>query len=216
MQTTLDEAPMDSGGEAATAVIFDVGGVLIEWNPRHLYRKLFAGDDLAMEHFLTRICSLSWNLMQDAGQSFADGVGELSIRHPEYADLIAAYDERWEEMVPGALDEVVTIVRELAERSIALYALTNFSREKFPLVQRRFDFFQLFGGIVVSGEVGAIKPDPAIYLHLLDRFRLAPDGCLFVDDSPLNVAGAEAVGMPAIRFTDAVSLRRDLKERGLL
>jgi 2-haloacid dehalogenase len=212
----MGETPVNSRTEATTAVIFDVGGVLVDWNPRHLYRKLFAGNDAAMERFLTRVCSLTWNLMQDAGRPFATGVEELSARHPEYAELIAAYDERWEEMVPRALDEVVTIARELAARGVPLYGLTNFSREKFPLVQRRFDFFELFAGIVVSGEVGAIKPDPAIYLHLFDRFALAPEGCLFVDDSPINVVGAEAVGLPSIRFTDADSLRKELQARGLL
>lgn len=151
-----------------TAVIFDVGGVLIQWDPRHLYRRLFNGDDAAMERFLTHVCSMTWNLMQDAGRPFADGVAQLSARFPEHASLIEAFDSHWQEMVPDVIDETVEIARALHDRGVPLFALTNFSTEKFPLVRRRFDVFDLFEGIVVSGEIGVVKPDRAIYLHLLE------------------------------------------------
>lgn len=199
-----------------TAVIFDVGGVLIQWDPRHLYRRLFNGDDAAMERFLTHVCSMTWNLMQDAGRPFADGVAQLSARFPEHASLIEAFDSHWQEMVPDVIDETVEIARALHDRGVPLFALTNFSTEKFPLVRRRFDVFDLFEGIVVSGEIGVVKPDRAIYLHFAERFGLAAADCLFIDDSPFNVLGAEAVGMAAIRYTSPAQLREELASRSLI
>jgi haloacid dehalogenase-like hydrolase len=145
-----------------SAVIFDVGGVLIDWNPRHLYRKLFDGDaDDAMERFLAEVCTPEWNLRQDAGRPFAEAVAELAERFPEHADLIAAYDLRWEEMLQGAHVETVEIVRELRAQGTPLYCLTNSSTEKFPLMQRRFDVFDLFDGIVVSGEAWSSRIPPS-------------------------------------------------------
>lgn len=199
-----------------TAVIFDVGGVLVDWNPRYLYRKLFDGDEAGMERFLTHVCSMTWTLMQDAGRPFADGVAALAARYPEHAELIAAYDARWDEMVAGAFDEVVALVGALEARGVPLYALTNFSVEKFTGVRRRFDVFDAFDGIVVSGAVGLVKPDPAIYLRLVQDHGLRPAACLFIDDSPINVAGAEAVGIAAHRFRGAPALRAELERRGLL
>ena len=199
-----------------TAVVFDVGGVLIDWNPRYVYRRLFDGDDAAMEHFLTHVCSHHWNLMQDAGRPFARGVAELTRRFPEYAELIAAYDTRWEDMVAGAIDETVAILRELEARGTPLYCLTNFSTEKLPLCLRRFDFFEAFAGIVVSGEIGLVKPDRAIYDHLVGSYGLTPSQCLFIDDNQANVAGARAAGLEAIRYVSPDRLRRELAVRGLL
>jgi len=200
---------------AIEAVVFDVGNVLIEWSPRYLYRKLFPDDEAAMERFLALVCTAEWNAAQDAGRPFVCAVTELSRQYPEQAPLIAAFDERWEEMVPGAHDDTVALVRELDERGWPLYALTNFSREKFPLVVRRFDVFALFDGIVVSGEIGLIKPDPAIFHHLLERYALRAEACLFIDDAEANVAAARALGMRAIRYTGAGALRRDLAALGL-
>jgi hypothetical protein len=129
------------------------------WNPRHLYRELFAGDgDDAMEWFLAEVCTPEWNLQQDAGRPFAEAVAELTRRFPEHAELIAAYDTRWEEMVRGAHDETIEIVRELKTQGTPLYCLTNFSAEKFPSMRRRFDVFDLFDGTVVSAEIGMVKP----------------------------------------------------------
>lgn len=200
-----------------TSVIFDVGGVLIDWNPRHLYRKLFDGNsDGLMERFLAEVCTPEWNLRQDAGRPFADAVAELSERFPDCADLIAAYDSRWEEMVPGAHDETIDIVRELKAQGTPLYCLTNFSGEKFPLMRRRFDVFDLFDGIIVSAEVGMVKPDPAVYRYLVQRFGLETCSCLFVDDAEANVEAAALIGMQAVRYQSSRQLRRELQMRGVL
>jgi 2-haloacid dehalogenase len=199
-----------------TVVIFDVGGVLIDWNPRHLYRKLFAGDDEAMERFLAEICTPGWNHLQDAGRSWWEGTRELIARWPQHATLIEAFDSRWEEMVPQALDDTIALAAALSRRGIPLFCLTNFSAEKFPLVRRRFDVFDLFDGIVVSGEIGVAKPDPAIFCHLLDRFMLSPRDCFFIDDAPANVAAARALGMSAHLFETAGGLADALRRRRLL
>jgi 2-haloacid dehalogenase len=195
--------------------VFDVGGVLLDWNPRHLYRKLF-DNEAEMERFLATVCTPSWNLEMDGGKPFATGVAELSARFPERARLIRAFHERWQEMVPRAIDGTVTILRDLKRRGHALYAITNFSAEKFALERRRWSFLKLFDGVVVSGEVGVVKPDPAIYRRLLDDYGLDPASCLFIDDSPANVAGAQAVGMRGHRFTDPEILQRALGENGLI
>ncbi len=199
-----------------TVVVFDVGGVLIDWNPRYVYRALFDGDETAMEHFLAHVCSHDWNLMQDAGRPFAQGVAELTARFPEHAELIAAYDTRWEDMVAGTIDETVAILREIEARGTPLYCLTNFSTDKLPLCMRRFDFFGAFDGIVVSGEIGMVKPDRAIYDHLVGMYGLTAAQCLFIDDNQDNVAGAREAGWQAVRYVSPDQLRRDLAARGLL
>ena len=169
-----------------------------------------------MEHFLTHVCSHDWNLMQDAGRPFAEGVAELAARSPEHAELIAAYDTRWEDMVVGAIDGTVAILRELDARGTPLYCLTNFSTEKLPLCLSRFDFFEAFDGIVVSGEIGMVKPDRAIYDHLVETYGLTPAQCLFIDDNQDNVAGARQAGWQAIRFVSPGQLLCDLAARALL
>ena len=197
-----------------TTVVFDVGGVLLDWNPRYLYRKLF-DDEAVMEHFLTHICSNTWNLMQDAGRSFADGVAELSTRYPEHADLIAAYDTRWLETVNGTIEQSVTLLERLKAQNTPVYAITNYSREKFAITRQQFDFPQLFDGVVVSGEVRLLKPDPAIYLRLLNDYQLQAEDCVFIDDSPVNVTGAQRVGMHAIHFQTPQQLEDELTSLGL-
>lgn len=197
-------------------MIFDVGGVILDWNPRHLYRKLFNGDETAMERFLAEVCTHDWNVRQDAGRPFATAVAELSAEHPEHAGLIEAFHLRWEEMVRGHFGDTVGIVEDLKRCGVPLYALTNFSMEKWSLTKPRYPVFELFDGIVVSGDVGLVKPDPRLYRLLLERFELAAQDCLFVDDAPANVSGAEAIGMKAHRYVSAGALRRDLEERALL
>lgn len=204
---------MQSGAPPPRVLVFDIGGVLIDWDPRHLYRRLFA-QEAAMEAFLAEVCTPAWNLSLDAGRPFAEAVAELSRAHPSLAPLIAAYDARWEEMVAGPIAPVVALLRRLAAAAIPLYALTNFSAEKFPLMRARFDFIGLFEGIVVSGSEGVVKPDPRIYRILVDRYRLDPAACLFIDDAAANVAGAAAIGMPAVRFEGAASLVRALAAAG--
>ena len=197
-----------------TTVVFDVGGVLLDWNPRYLYRKLFDDED-KMEYFLTHICSNTWNLMQDAGRSFADGVIELSTRYPDHADLIAAYDARWLETLKGTIDKSVILLERLKKQDTPVYAITNFSQEKFNLTRQQFNFPKLFDGVIVSGEVRLIKPDPAIYLRLLMDYQLQAEDCVFIDDSPVNVAGAQRVGMHAIHFQSSQQLEDELTELGL-
>ncbi len=199
-----------------TKVIFDVGGVLLDWNPRHLYRKLFDGDEAAMETFLATVCTPAWNNEHDAGRRFADGVAQLTERFPEHADMIAAYDARWQEMVSGAIGGTVAILRALKARGTPLYALTNFNTEKFALMRRHHDFFDAFDGIVVSAEERCVKPEPEIYRVLLSRYRLDPAACLFIDDKPDNVATARELGMAAITYHSPERLRADLEARRLL
>jgi 2-haloacid dehalogenase len=195
-------------------VVFDLGGVLIDWDPRRLYRKLLP-DDAAIEAFLTEVCTSEWNYRQDAGRTIAEAVAELTGRHPDKTQLIAAYYERWEEMLGGAIDDSVALLEELDRAGVPLYALTNWSRETFPIARRRFPFLSRFRGVVVSGEERAAKPDPRIYRILLERYRLDPAATLFIDDVAHNVEGARAAGMEGILFTSAADLRRQLAARSV-
>jgi len=197
-------------------VVFDLGGVLIDWNPRYLYRKLFAGDEAAMEHFLANVCTSEWNQEQDAGRTFAAAAALLKAEHPGKAALIDAYGARFDEMMAGPIDGSVEILAELHRRGVTLYGLTNFSAETYPLALRRFDFLRWFSGVLVSGEVGLIKPDPRIYRLLLERFAIAPAAAVYIDDVARNAAAASALGMHGIHFTDPASLRRELNGLGLL
>lgn len=196
------------------AVIFDLGGVLIDWNPRHLYRKLF-DDEAAMETFLGEVCAPAWNLEQDRGRPWAAAIAELSAQHPDQAELIAAYRARWPEMLNGPIAGTVAILEELDDAGTALFALTNWSAETYPHAEQIYGFLGRFRAVVVSGRIGLIKPDAAIYRHAIARFGVAPERTLFVDDSAKNVAGAAAVGLRAIRFTTPDALRRDLAALGL-
>ncbi len=207
---------MTRPGDPLQAVVFDIGGVLLDWNPRHLYRKLFGDRVAEMEHFLSEVCSRSWNEQHDAGRPFADGVADLQKVHPHLADLIAAYHLRWDEMLAGALDDTVDILSALRESGLPLYALTNFSAEKFPVALDRFDFLHWFDGIVVSGVEKVIKPDAAIFQILTERYDLIPEKTVFIDDVERNVRAAEALGFRTHHFTGADGLRRALQQSGLL
>jgi 2-haloacid dehalogenase len=200
---------------ATKAVVFDLGGVLIDWDPRHLYRKLLA-DEAAVEEFLATVCTPEWNAEQDRGRPFAEGVAELVERHPEHAAAIAAYHERWPEMVAGDIPGTVEVLAELRAAGVPLYALTNWSAETFAITRGRFEFLEWFDGLLVSGEERVTKPDPAIFQLLLDRFGLDPTATVFVDDSEANVAAARRLGFDAIRFTGHEELRRELVARRLL
>jgi 2-haloacid dehalogenase len=206
---------MPSDQPPVEAVVFDLGGVLIDWNPRHLYRTLFPGDDEAMERFLAEICTPAWNAQLDAGRPWPAAIEELTARHPESRELIAAYRERWEEMLGGPIEASVAILDELVEAGVTTYALTNWSAETFPIARARYPFLARFRGIVVSGELGIIKPDPRIFLHLMDTFDLRPEATVFIDDSGVNVDAAREVGLRAIRFRDPAGLRRELRSQGL-
>jgi 2-haloacid dehalogenase len=196
-------------------VVFDVGNVLIRWDPRFLYRQLFA-EEAAMERFLAEICTEAWNLEQDRGRDWPEATAELVARHPDQADLIRAYSDRWHDMVPGEVEGTVALLEALRDRGVPLYAITNFSRAKFAEAQARFPVLRGFRDVVVSAHERLLKPDPAIYRVLLDRNGLEAGRCLFIDDSEKNVRGAEAVGMRAHHFRDAEGLRAELVALGLL
>lgn len=197
------------------AIVFDLGGVLIDWNPRYLYRKLI-GDESAMEDFLKEVVSHEWNASFDAGRSFAEGVNELSIRYPEYKDLIAAYHLRWPEMLGGAIHGTVEILRSLArEKRYRLLGLSNWSAETFHFARQRFDFLELFETILVSGEEKLIKPDPKFYRLLNERLGVELAKSVFIDDVQKNIDAASGLGMKAIRFENPDRLRADLTELGV-
>jgi 2-haloacid dehalogenase len=200
---------------ATKAVVFDLGGVLIDWDPRYLYRKLLA-DEAAVEEFLATICTPEWNDELDRGRPFAEGVAELAERYPAHAAAITAYHERWPEMLGGAIGGTVELVAELRAGGVPVYALTNWSAETFGIARERYEFLDWFDGVVVSGEERMIKPDPAIFQVLLDRFGLDPAATFYVDDSEANVEAARRLGFDAVRYTGPRQLRRDLAARGVL
>lgn len=196
-------------------LVFDLGNVLIGWEPRALYRKLFAGRDEEMEWFLDNICTPAWNLEQDRGRSFASAVAELVAQHPpQWHGLIEAYHERWPEMLTGAIEPTVELLERLHTRGTPLYALTNWNHETFQHARERYPFLKHFRGIVVSGEEGCVKPEPDIYHRLLGRYQLDPQACALIDDSLPNVQGALAVGMHAIHFQSPQQLSAALTELG--
>jgi len=197
------------------AVVFDLGGVLIDWNPRHLYRRLIA-DEAEMERFLAEVVSPAWNHEHDRGRPFAEGVALLSREHPEHAELIGAYAERWAEMLGGPIQPTVDVLAGLRGTGIRLLALTNWSAETWPIGRPRFPFLDWFEAIVVSGEEGIAKPDPAIFRILVERHGIEPERAVYVDDVAANVAVAAGLGFLAIQFTDGAALRADLVRLGLL
>jgi 2-haloacid dehalogenase len=203
-------------GAPVDTVVFDLGGVLVDWNPRYLYRKLFAEDEAGMERFLAEVCNGHWNEQQDAGRPFAEAVALLVARHPELRELIEAYDHRWPEMLGGPIDGTVSVLSELKAAGHPLYALTNWSAEKFPVARERYDFLGWFRGILVSGEERLKKPDPAIFRLMAARYGLTPERTVYIDDAPHNVAAAEALGFRALRFTAPERLRLDLAAFGLI
>ena len=205
----------DFGPPSGRAVVFDIGGVVLDWDPRHLFRDVIP-DEETREWFLREVCSPAWNLRQDEGRSWADAVADAIGRYPEHESWIRTYDERWIETIGGVDDEVIALGRELRDRGVPVYALTNYSIEKWALTQNHIDALTEFDGVVVSGEERVAKPDERIYRTLLERYGLTPERTFFTDDVPANVAAARAVGIDAERFVDAASLRSHLVARGLL
>jgi 2-haloacid dehalogenase len=199
------------------AVVFDIGGVLLDWNPRYLYRKLFSDED-AMERFLAEVCTPEWHDAHDRGVPFEVSCAELAARHPSCADLIWAWGRRSEEMVGDPIAGTVEILRLLKERGVRCYALTNMEAETYPLRAARFAFFGWFDGTVVSAlEAGGIaKPDPEIFVRLLSRFGLSAASTVLIDDAARNVAAARRLGMQTVQFQSADRLRLWLEEARLL
>jgi 2-haloacid dehalogenase len=200
--------------KALTTVVFDLGNVLIDWDPRRLYRTLI-DDPAELDHFLTNICNHEWHYEQDRGRSTTEATIELQSRHPEYADLIGMFYAGWPEMTGGALPATVDIVRELRDAGIRLIGLTNWPAGLFDPARERFPFLSWFDGIVVSGEEKLAKPDPAIFSLLLERYDVDPSAAAYVDDTAAHVAAAQKLGMTAFVFTDAVTLRHDFAAAGL-
>jgi 2-haloacid dehalogenase len=196
--------------------VFDLGGVLIDWNPRYLYRKLFDGDTEAMEKFLATVCTEYWNEQQDAGRPFADASALLKRAHPHKAELIDAWFLRYEETLGGPISGTVEILAELNSHRVPLYALSNWSAETFPTALKRFEFLKLFRGIMLSGEVKLLKPDPRIFKLFFETFDIDPASTVYIDDRQPNVDAAIACGMHGLVFTDAASLRTELTRLGLL
>lgn len=199
-----------------SVVVFDLGGVLIDWNPRYLYRKLFDGDDAAMEDFLANVCTSAWNAQQDAGRTFAEAGALLKLEHPKHGELIDAWFGRQREMVAGPISGTVDILAELHARGVPLYAVSNWSAETYPLVAKRFEFLQWFQAVVLSGEVRVLKPDPRIFQFFFDTYNIDPARAVYVDDLKPNVEAANALGMHGIVFTDPPALRIELVKLGLL
>ena len=207
-----DGAPQTS---ASDAVVFDIGGVLLDWNPRHLYRRLI-DDEAEMERFLTEVCTLEWHAAHDRGVPMATSCAALAAAHPEYAELINAWSERSEEMIAGPIQGSVEILEELLQKGVRCYALTNMERETYPLRLQRFPFMGWFTGTVVSSHEGVAKPAPEIFRLLLDRFGLAPERTIMIDDSPPNIDTAVSLGMTAVTFTSPTALRAALNGLRLL
>jgi 2-haloacid dehalogenase len=198
-----------------SVAVFDLGGVLIDWNPRYLYRKLFT-DEAAMERFLENICTSDWNTQQDAGRTLAEGCALLQKQHPEHAEYIDAWLHRYEEMIAGPIHGTVEILDELRGRGVPVYALSNWSSETFPAAQKRFEFLNWFDGMLLSGKVKLVKPDPRIFKLFLETHKVDPAQAIYIDDLAKNVDAATASGMHGIRFTDPDALRTDLVSVGLL
>jgi len=192
------------------AVVFDLGGLFFDWDPRHLYRKLFGGDDEAMERFLAEVCTESWHQRHDAGVDHVASCRALAAHHPEQADLILAWSERSEEMVGGVFEDMVALLVELTARHVRCYALSNMEAETFPRRRDRFPFLRWFDGCVISGFERVAKPDPAIFEVLLARFELEPSRTLFLDANLANVEAAARLGIRAELFRSAADCRRRL------
>lgn len=195
-----------------TTIIFDLGGVLIDWNPRYLYRKIFKTEE-EVTWFLENICTSEWNDQQDGGRSFEDATKELILKHPEWEAPITTWYGRWQETIGGPIEGTVQILSAIKDsKKFRLYALTNWSAETFPWALDNFDFLHWFEGIVVSGVEKSRKPYPEFFKILFDRYKIKPSEALFIDDNIHNIAGANALGMNTITFKNPDQLLTDLRE----
>lgn len=195
-------------------IIFDFGGVLVDWNPRYLYRDHFPSEE-EMEYFLHTICTNEWNIEQDRGRSLSDGTTFLQNKHPYHHDLIQLYYDGWETMLKSDIPETVAILHKLKD-SYNLYGLTNWSAETFPIAYEKYSFFREFKGIVVSGEEKMIKPDKRIFHLLFDRYQIHPAQSVFIDDSVKNIEAAKEIGLHAIHFQTPSQLMRELETINIL
>ena len=193
-------------------IVFDIGEVLIDWNPRYLYSKIF-DDAQEMEYFLSHVCNSEWNLRQDAGYDWDKAIADTTTRFPQYASQIAAYKSRWPEMVAGGVAGSVKVLQQLKAKNWPVYAITNYNHETFALSQELWPFLTLFDGIVVSGSEKICKPDLRIYEIFLDRYDVNAGECLFIDDRLENIKAAQDTGIAGLHFTSAEQMMRDLEKR---
>lgn len=199
--------------KSITTIIFDLGGVLIDWNPRHLYQKIFKTEE-EITWFLENVCTPEWNEQQDAGRPFEEATEELVQKFPEHEQAIRAWYNRWQETIRGPIHETVEILRSIRDsRRYRLYALTNWSAETFPWALENFEFLHWFEGIVVSGVEKTRKPFPDFYEILLTRYNIVPENAIFIDDSLKNVQAARSMKIDSIHFRGAENLRIELRRR---
>lgn len=197
-------------------IIFDLGGVLIDWNPKHLYRKIF-NDEREMDRFLNNICTSDWNEEQDAGRTLQEATETLVKEHPEHEKNIRAYYDRWKEMLGGPIEGTVEVFKKLkASNKFKIYALTNWSSETFPIAQQQYELLGWFDGVVVSGTERNRKPFPKFYQVLLDRYHVKPEEALFIDDNERNIKAARELGIDSILFKNPAQLVEDLAARGII
>jgi 2-haloacid dehalogenase len=206
---------MASEQRAIEAVVFDLGGVLIDWDPRYMYRQLFA-DPADMEEFLASVCTPDWHRAHDLGADITQSCEQLALRYPEHRDMIMVWAERGEEMVAGQFDDTVELLSELKASGMPCYALSNMEPDAFEVRLARFGFMQWFDGHVISGFEGVAKPDRRIFEILLRRHGLRPERCVFIDDQPRNVDAARYLGLVALHFSSVPQLRQDLQALGVL
>ncbi len=193
-------------------IIFDLGGVLVDWNPEYVFLNEFKGDRKKMNWFFKNICTNEWNEQQDGGKLISEATEERIKLFPKYENLIKMYYGKWGNMLKGEINESVEILKKLKEMKFNLIALTNWSAETFPVALKRFDFLKLFSGIVVSGEIQMLKPFPEIYKYTLQKYNLNPRECIFIDDRPVNVLGGEKCGIDGIIFETPKKLINSLKK----
>jgi 2-haloacid dehalogenase len=199
-----------------TAIIFDFGNVLIEWNPRYVYDRHFPDDPEGMEHFFKEVDFMGWNALQDKGRSFKEGVADISARFPQYAHLFQAYHDHWQDSIGAAHWGTVEIMKQLKQAGYPLYGLSNWSAETFPYARAKYDFFDLLDDMVISGHVGHVKPEPEIYHILLAKIVRPPGECLFIDDSLPNIRQANTIGFATLHFQSSEQLKTDLERMGIL
>ncbi len=192
-------------------VIFDFGNVLVAWEPRHLYRKYFK-TEAEVDYFLRNICTEEWNTDLDRCEPFEKLIQERIAKFPEFEEPIRFFKDRWEEMIYCAKDETVEFIFELKAGGYRLYGLSNWSAETFPIALKKYQFFELFDGIVISGQEGVVKPNAEIYRILLDRYGLKAGESVFIDDKEINVKAGEALGMPGIVFDNIETVKRKFAE----
>jgi 2-haloacid dehalogenase len=195
-------------------IVFDIGNVLLRWEPELPYRRLIP-DEAERRRFLTEICTGDWNREQDRGRSWPEAEAALIAEFPRHEAMIRAWRANWHEMIPGSIDGTPDIVEGLVEAGHDVTALTNFAGDTYVEAVSRFPYLKLFRGVTVSGEIGILKPEPEIYRHHAETFGLTPAATLFFDDSPANVIAARNAGWQAETFVDAATLRADLARHGV-